>query len=69
MIGQVVSMGPLCYTGERFKAADVWVQPGDYVMMGKYNGHRFKVDSEEYRIINDDEVIGVVPNPKAIRAA
>ena len=43
-----------------------WCKLGDYVMFGKYAGHRFKYGQAELRIMNDDEILGVVPDVSEI---
>jgi co-chaperonin GroES (HSP10) len=35
-------------------------------MFGKYAGHRFKFGQVELRIMNDDEILGVVPDVNEI---
>jgi len=35
-------------------------------MFGRYAGSRFKIIDGELRILNDDEVIAVLDDPKAI---
>ena len=59
---KVISMGPDCYHDKDTK----WCKKGDWVLTGKYVGLKFKYDGEEYAIINDDEVVGVVPDPTKI---
>ena len=36
------------------------VQVGDRVLLGKYAGNEIKLDGEDYLIIREDEVLGVV---------
>jgi len=35
---------------------------------GKYVGLKFKYENEEYSIINDDEVVAIIPDPDKISA-
>ena len=66
MIGVVLDMGDLCYTDEeRFKTGP-WCKAGDYVMFRPNSGTRFKVGSQEYRLLNDDTIEAVVQDPSAI---
>lgn len=60
-VAQVMSLGEEAYTGERIKG--VWCQKGDWVLISKFAGVRVDVCGEEYRIINDDEVIAVTIDP------
>ena len=61
-VSLVVSMGPDCYEDKPQK----WCSEGDWVLTGKYVGSKLRYDEEDYVIINDDEVIGVVPDPDKI---
>ncbi len=36
------------------------VKAGDTILFGKYSGQEIKVDGEEYLIMKEDEVLGVV---------
>jgi chaperonin GroES len=66
MIGQVIELGGDAYSDlERFNQN--WCEVGDWIMIGKFAGVRFDIDKEEYRIINDDEVIAVVTDPDVIK--
>jgi len=56
--GEVIAVGK----GKREKgeliALDVKV--GDRILFGKYSGTEIKLDNEEYLIIREDEVLGVI---------
>lgn len=64
---QVVDMGPLAYTGEKYADGEPWCEIGDHVLVRTYSGTRFKVLEKEYRLINDDQVEAVVPDPTVIK--
>jgi chaperonin GroES len=36
------------------------VKSGDLILFGKYSGQEIKVDGEEYLIMREDEVLGVI---------
>jgi chaperonin GroES len=36
------------------------VKPGDKVLVGKWSGTEVKIDGEEYLILKEDEVLGVL---------
>jgi len=57
--GEVIAVGDgrLLETGERI-APDV--KAGDKILFGKYSGSDIKVDGEEYMILREDEIFGVV---------
>ena len=40
------------------------VKPGDRILFGKYSGSDIKIDGEEYMIMREDEVLGVLDNSK-----
>ena len=63
-VSKVLAMGADCYTENKKN----WCKVGDWVLTGKYIGHKFKYDNEEYCIINDDEVIAVVPDQDKVSA-
>jgi co-chaperonin GroES (HSP10) len=68
-IGLVLDVGEQAYSDpDRFPNGP-WCKPGDYVMFRANTGTRFKIGTQEYRLMNDDSVEAVVPNPKAISRA
>jgi len=36
------------------------VQPGDRVLFGKYGGNEIKLEGEEYLILREDEILGIL---------
>jgi len=36
------------------------VKPGDTVLLGKYSGAEAKVEGQEYVIVREDEILGVL---------
>lgn len=66
--GLVVGMGEDCYKDkDRFQSA--WCKEGDFVLMGAYKGTRFAIHGREFRIINDDQVLAVVEDPRGYTRA
>lgn len=49
--------GKLLDNGER---VELVVKAGDRILFGKYSGSEIKVDGEEYLILREDEVLGVL---------
>lgn len=43
-----------------------WCQEGDFILTRPYTGTRIKIHGKEFRIINDDQVDGVVMDPRGI---
>ena len=68
ILGTVVAMGPACYTGDRFPDG-AWCGIGDHVIFKSYSGTRFTHNDQEFRLINDDSVEGVVSDPSIIERA
>jgi chaperonin GroES len=57
--GEVVATGK----GKRLedgKVVPLDVQPGDRILFGKYSGSDIKIDAEEYLIMREDEVLGIL---------
>jgi chaperonin GroES len=36
------------------------VKPGDRILFGKYTGSDIKIEGEEYLIVTEDEILGVL---------
>jgi co-chaperonin GroES (HSP10) len=67
IIGLVVDMGNQAYKdADRFPDGP-WCKPGDYVMFRANTGTRFKVGNVEYRLMNDDSIEAVVPDPRGVQ--
>tara|TARA_R100001015_G_C4614166_1_gene169973 strand:+ start:193 stop:723 length:531 start_codon:yes stop_codon:yes gene_type:complete len=70
VVSYVVKMGPMCYSDKNKFGDTPWCKKGDWVLIGRYAGARFKLgDDAECRIINDDEVIAVIGDPDDIVSA
>lgn len=57
--GEVVAVGK----GKRLedgKVVSLDVQVGDRILFGKYSGSEIKLDNEEYLIMREDEVLGIL---------
>ena len=57
--GEVVAVG----NGKRLedgKLVPLDVKVGDRILFGKYSGNDIKLDGEEYMIMREDEVLGVL---------
>ena len=67
--GEVVAVGK----GKRMedgKVIPLDVQPGDRILFGKYSGSDIKIDNEEYMIMREDEVLGILESsPKTAKKA
>ena len=54
---KAVGSGKLLETGERMPPE---VKAGDRILFGKYSGSEIKLDGNEYLIMREDEVLGVI---------
>ena len=54
---QAVGNGKLLETGER---VSLDVKAGDRILFGKYSGAEIKIAGEEYLILKEDEILGVL---------
>jgi chaperonin GroES len=57
--GKVVATGK-GRIGEDGKIIPLDVKKGDRVLFGKYGGTEVKVDGEEYLIMREDDILGIV---------
>jgi len=64
--GYVLKVGPLAYEDTSKFPTGAWCKERDWVIFGRYAGARFRIDGGEVRILNDDEIIGIVQDPDDI---
>ncbi len=62
--GEVVAVGNGKKT-EDGKLVPLDVKAGDRVLFGKYSGNDIKLDNEEYLILREDEILGVLEAAKS----
>ena len=62
----VVKLGPDAYKDSQKFPNGPWCNEKDWVLIGRYAGNRFKVEGLEVRIINDDNIIATILDPKDI---
>jgi chaperonin GroES len=67
--GEVIAIGK----GKRLedgKIIPLDVQVGDRILFGKYSGSEIKLDQDDYLIMREDEVLGILDaQPKAAKKA
>ena len=67
--GEVIAVG----NGKRLedgKLVPLDVKAGDRILFGKYSGNDIKLDGEEYMIMREDDVLGILDAaPKAAKKA
>lgn len=61
--GEVVAVGNGKKTDEG-KVIALDVKAGDRILFGKYSGNEIKIDDQEYLILREDEVLGVLESAK-----
>ncbi|MEN8780172.1 MAG: co-chaperone GroES [Desulfobacterales bacterium] len=57
--GKVVAVGN-GKVGEDGKRTALEVKKGDLILFGKYSGTEVKIEGEEYLIMREDDVLGVI---------
>jgi chaperonin GroES len=62
--GEVIAVGNGKMT-EEGKVVPLDVKAGDRILFGKYSGSEIKMDDEEYLILKEEEVLGVVEGKAA----
>ena len=67
IIGFVVSMGPDAYKDKDKFPNGPYCKEGDFVIFRSYSGTRFKIHTQEFRLINDDTVEAVVDDPRGYK--
>ena len=61
--GEIVAVGPGRMT-EDGKRIAMEVKKGDRVLIGKYSGTEVKIDGNEYVILREDDVLGILAAAK-----
>ncbi len=69
VIGFVVKAGPDAYRDKEKFPNGAYCEEGDFVIFRSYSGTRFKIDKQEFRLINDDTVEAVVDDPRGYSRA
>ena len=68
-MGIVLDMGGEAYSDKERFPNGPWCKVGDFVMFRPNSGTRFKVNGQELRLLNDDSIEAVVPDPKGVTRA
>jgi len=67
--GFVLKLGDMAFKDEHKFPTGPWCKEGDFIIMRNYSGTRFKVNGQEFRLINDDMVEAVVDDPRGYTRA
>ena len=62
-------MGPSCYKDETRFPDGPWCKEGNWVLITRYAGSRIRIEGGELRIVNDDEILAVIDDPRDILPA
>ena len=77
-IGKILAVGSDCYRHTKFQGGvsietrtpTPWAKVGDIVIVGQYAGQTLRVKSDgevhSLKLLNDDEILAVVPNVDSI---
>ena len=57
--GEIIAAGK-GKIGDDGKLIPMEVKAGDKILFGKYSGNEVKIDSVEYLIMNQDDVLGII---------
>jgi len=66
VVGYVVAVGPDAYKDTNKFPEGPWCKEGDWILFGRYAGARFKIEGGEMRLLNDDEILALLPDPEAV---
>ena len=64
--GNVLAMGPQCYTDKERYPEGPWCKIGDWVIFARYAGSRIQIEGGEIRLLNEDEILATIKNPEDI---
>ena len=63
-VGYVLKLGPLCYNDKERYPTGPWCKEKDWVIFARYAGSRMEIEGGEIRMLNDDEILGTIEDPK-----
>ena len=68
-VGYVLKVGDLAFKDKDKFPTGPWCKTDDWVLITRYAGSRIRIDGGELRIINDDEILAVIDDPRDILPA
>ncbi len=66
--GEIVATGPGA-RNEQGQLVQLDVKPGDLVLFGKWSGTEVKIDGEEFLIMKESDLLGVVAKAATLKKA
>ena len=64
--GLVLAMGPQCYKDKERYPHGPWCKVNEWVVFARYAGSRIQIEGGEIRLLNEDEILATVQDPKDI---
>lgn len=55
--GKIVALGSGIVKGKKYEFS---VKVGDKVLFGKYSGDEVKIDGREYKIVKEEDILGIL---------
>ena len=68
MEGEVIAVGPGA-RDDNGRLVSLDVAPGDRILFGKWSGTEVRIDGEEFLIMKESDVMGVLGSKPALRRA
>jgi chaperonin GroES len=68
MQGEVIAVGPGA-RDESGKLVPVDVRKGERVLFGKWSGSEVKIDGDEFLIMKESDILGIIEGKVSVRAA
>lgn len=65
--GYVVKLGPDAYADKARFPSGPYCKEGDIVLIGAHRGSRFMIHSQEFRMLNDDQIEATIEDPSGYR--
>ena len=66
--GEIVAAGPGA-RNEQGQLIPIDIKPGDRVLFGKWSGTEVKIEGQDYLIMKESDLLGVVDNANTLRKA
>jgi len=66
--GEIVAAGPDA-RNEQGQLIPIDVKPGDRVLFGKWSGTEVKIDGQDYLIMKESDLLGVVDKTNSLKRA
>jgi chaperonin GroES len=66
--GEIVAAGPGA-RNEQGQLIPIDVKPGDRVLFGKWSGTEVKIDGQDYLIMKESDLLGVVDKTNSLKKA